>query len=161
LRFQNPKNTQSSPRPRETGERGRGCGGDTPHTPHTPHTPTHTNTHQHASLSAMCSGWKARATKRTHPRTPVRGSPNRTPNTLPPLAPVKRGRGVGGEGATPHTPTRTTVSNVLGLESPSYEKNPPADSRPQLAKPNTEHSSSPRPRETGESDGLCVSQDGR
>jgi hypothetical protein len=168
------------------------------------HSP-HTNTHRHTSLSAMCSGWKARATKRSHPRTPARNSPNRTPITLPPLAPVKRGRGVGGEGATlpthqhapphitvsnvlglespsyeenlPRTPVRNspnrtpitlpplapvkrgrgvggegatlpthqhapphiTVSNVLGLESPSYEGKPPADSRPQLAKPNTEH----------------------
>ena len=57
-----------------------------------------------------------------HPRTPVRGSPNCPRN--PPLAPVKRGRGVGGEGASHpgKLPFRRSKSHhaVLGLESPSY-----------------------------------------
>jgi hypothetical protein len=83
----------------------------------------------------------------SHPRTPVRGSPNRTPKTehrkpktehspltrYPPLAPVKRGRGVGGEGAKP--PWRNCILAIkhasavrcragLGLESPSYGEPP-------------------------------------
>jgi len=45
--------------------------------------------------------------------------------TLPPLAPVKRGRGVGGEGEShpqKRPPTRSkSHSDVLGLESPSYK----------------------------------------
>jgi hypothetical protein len=61
-----------------------------------------------------------------HPRTPVSGSPNRTLTTLPPLAPVKRGRGVGGEGATlpQQLPVRSLKPHCkgLGLESPSYTK---------------------------------------
>ena len=51
------------------------------------------------------------------------GAPN------PPLAPVKRGRGVGGEGATPqHT---TTDQARQGMQCTHAA--PPADSRPRLA----------------------------
>ena len=67
--------------------------------------------------------------------------------TIPPLAPVKRGRGVGGEGAIhpgnlPLWPSKPAglCSKDLGLESPSYEKShtptgsPPGGSRQNQAR---------------------------
>jgi len=114
-----------------------------------------------------CSGWKAQATKiatgpagcgsaRVCGRDAASHRPSATCvslrgvaasretqlpcNTLatpPPLAPVKRGRGVGGEGASHprQQPPRQSKSHsdVLGLESPSYRNRTPADSRPRLA----------------------------
>jgi len=100
---------------------------------------------------------------------------NCPPTILPPLAPVKRGRGVGGEGATRPTTQLLPENNSTGQRhllvlvlSPPWrtvlvlEKSPltialcaslrgfAASRESNRLQLTTDHSSSPRPRETGE-----------